>query len=153
MLLARFQLHNIVGAILVVGFSMMDFPSKRNGAWNPRTSGYPCDSKTTFSSSYYLRLRPDNRTESFFMFFLFLVFPFFSHKEKGKTINIVGDRFMLNVVVGGARRRRRRMWEKRSAFSSHAHTMPTFSLPCFLPVIRSRTAQKITHNQCAVNIK
>lgn len=31
-LLARFQLHNIVGAILVVGFSMMDFPSKRNGA-------------------------------------------------------------------------------------------------------------------------
>lgn len=85
---------------------------------NPRTSGYPCDSKTSVSSSsyYYLRLRPDNRNESFFMFFFSLL-----HSRREKTINIVGDRIMLNVVVGGARRRRRMRVKKKRFHSTCAN--------------------------------
>lgn len=83
----------------------------------------------------------------------FLCFSFSSSFawDSSKTINIVGDRIMLNVVVGGARRRRR-TWEKKKRFySTCAIDRSIFSLPCFSTryTIPNEAEKKGNHTQPA----
>jgi hypothetical protein len=96
----------------------------------------PYDSKTISSSYYYLRLRPDNRNESFFMFSFFFSL---SHSENNR---------MVDVVVGGARRTR----IKKKCFYFTCAGFSLFLFPFFSTTIFQREEGK-SHTTSAVNIK